>query len=209
MPGRIENTYPLIAICRHRIGIDGDGVTTLVGGAGCPLSCRWCLNRNELKNAVPEWVTAEELLSRVKQDDLYFRATGGGITFGGGEPLLYPSFIRDFCLIRPEEWHINIETSLSVPKENVEQICKYIDMFIVDCKDMNDDIYRRYTGGQARCMKENLSLLVREIGNDRIIVRVPIIPEINNENDRKNSINELRSIGIKNVDMFTMVTREK
>lgn len=93
MSGRIENTYPLIAICRHRIGIDGDGVTTLVGGAGCPLSCRWCLNKNELKNAVPEWVTAEELLSRVKQDDLYFRATGGGITFGGGEPLLYPSFI--------------------------------------------------------------------------------------------------------------------
>ena len=76
---------------------DGQGITTLIAGAGCPLNCRWCINKRLLREATAEAVTAEELLERVKMDDLYFRATGGGITFGGGEPLLHASFIYVFC----------------------------------------------------------------------------------------------------------------
>ena len=80
---------------------DGQGITTLIAGAGCPLNCRWCINKRLLREATAEAVTAEELLERVKTDDLYFRATGGGITFGGGEPLLHASFMRRFRDICP------------------------------------------------------------------------------------------------------------
>ena len=34
---------PLIAINRHRMGTDGDGVTTLVAFHGCPLNCQYYL----------------------------------------------------------------------------------------------------------------------------------------------------------------------
>ena len=37
-------TAPLICIDRHRLTIDGEGVTTLVAFHGCPLRCKYCLN---------------------------------------------------------------------------------------------------------------------------------------------------------------------
>ena len=43
-----EYRYPLLRVSRHRMGIDGKGVTTLVAGAGCPLRCRWCINQKLL-----------------------------------------------------------------------------------------------------------------------------------------------------------------
>ena len=38
-------TFPLLALNRHRMATDGEGVTTLVAGAGCPLHCKWCINK--------------------------------------------------------------------------------------------------------------------------------------------------------------------
>ncbi|MBR3733776.1 MAG: radical SAM protein, partial [Bacteroidaceae bacterium] len=88
---------PIFAISRHRIATDGKGVTTLVAMHGCPLSCRYCLNP-QCKNvgAVLQDYSPQQLLSEVTGDNLYFLATGGGITFGGGEPLQYPDFIAEF-----------------------------------------------------------------------------------------------------------------
>ena len=74
-----EPLYPLLRLARLRMGTDGEGVTTLIAGAGCPLHCRWCINRELLLRAPSELVTAQELLERVRIDDLYFRATGGGL----------------------------------------------------------------------------------------------------------------------------------
>ena len=78
------------------MGTDGDGITSLIAGAGCPLHCRWCINARLLREAQAVRVTASELLERVRTDDLYFRATGGGVTFGGGEALLHAGFISRF-----------------------------------------------------------------------------------------------------------------
>ena len=39
----MTNPAPFIGIMRHRIGIDGDGVTTLAAFHGCPLHCHYCL----------------------------------------------------------------------------------------------------------------------------------------------------------------------
>ena len=86
----MENKLPLINIARLRMETDGDGVTTLIASAGCPLSCKYCINRPILdrKDNV-RMVSPEELLEMVRIDDLYFQATGGGIVFGGGESLLH------------------------------------------------------------------------------------------------------------------------
>lgn len=82
-------TVVLIGLSRHRIGVDGAGVTTLVAFHGCPLNCKYCLNPQALSpKGVWKRYTPDELFRVVSKDDLYFRATGGGITFGGGEPLL-------------------------------------------------------------------------------------------------------------------------
>ena len=204
-----EPIYPLLAVSRLRMGTDGIGVTTLVSGAGCPLDCRWCINKRLLREAPARLVTAAELLEQVKIDDLYFRATGGGITFGGGESLLHAAFIRRFREICPGEWKIRVETSLAVPAEQVKTVLNAADEFIVDCKDMDPEIYRRYTGKDSSLMRENLQILLDAVGPDRITVRVPLIPEFNTKEDQARSAELLRSIGFQKTDLFDYVIRSR
>ena len=182
-----ELRYPLLALARLRMGTDGEGITTLVAGAGCPLHCRWCINERLLREATAEQITAAQLLERVRIDDLYFRASGGGITFGGGEPLLHAEFLRQFRSLAPAQWKIRLETSLAVPAEKVLPAVEAADEFIVDCKDMNPEIYRRYTGGDQSLMVSNLRCLLHLIGAERILVRVPLIPNYNTAADQANS----------------------
>ena len=202
-----EPRYPLLSLSRLRMGTDGVGVTTLVAGAGCPLRCRWCINKKLLREAPAEEITAEELLARVRIDDLYFRATGGGVTFGGGESLLHAAFLRRFRALCPAEWRICAETSLAVPEEQLRLSLGAVDEYIADCKDMDAEIYRRYTGGDAARMKDNLRLLLESVGPERVLVRVPLIPEYNTEADRGRSVRELRAMGVTRLDLFDYVKR--
>ena len=200
-------TAPIIGISRHRMASDGAGVTTLVGFHGCPLRCRYCLNPHSFaEDSKRLLLSPEELYERVKVDQLYFLATGGGVTFGGGEPLLYPAFLKEFrCLCGPH-WRLCAETSLSVPWESVEMAAEVVDEFIVDCKDTDGDVYRRYTGQSNEGMLENLARLVALVGAERVTVRLPLIPAYNNEEDREKSAARLASLGVRRFDRFTYKT---
>lgn len=201
----MERSFPLLHISRHRMGIDGTGVTTLVCGAGCPLHCHWCINRRLLSERKPKMVTEDELYKMVVVDDLYFRATGGGITFGGGESLMQADFFEDFRKKCGDGWHLCAETSLSVPRNLVAAATETIDEFIVDCKDMNPEIYNSYTGGSQKLMEENLCFLLEKVGSERVVVRVPLIPDFNTQDDRQKSISRLKELGVTRLDVFEYV----
>ena len=109
-------TMPVVSINRHRLKTNGVGVTTLVASFGCPLTCKYCINKRTWDPAMlPKCVqmTPEQLYDKLKIDDLYFIATGGGITFGGGESLLHSDFIAAFREVCGDKWQITVETSLN------------------------------------------------------------------------------------------------
>lgn len=195
---------PIIGISRHRMATDGKGVTTLVGFHGCPLRCRYCLNPHSFAEDTKRlMLTPEELYERVKVDQLYFLASGGGVTFGGGEPLLYPDFLRRFRALCGEQWRLSVETSLAVPKEAVTAVAEVFDEFIIDCKDTDPDIYRRYTGRENRTMLDNLSYLLTLVPAERVVVRVPRIPDFNDDQSRARSRERLAAMGVARVDCFS------
>ncbi len=202
-----ELKSPFIGITRHRIQTDGDGVTTLAAFHGCPLNCRYCLNPQSLAFKTPILsLTPFELYERVKVDQLYFLASGGGITFGGGEPLLYSDFIVEFRALCGPQWKINIETSLNVPWDAVQAVSQVADYFIIDCKDTDPLIYERYTGRSNSQMLENLHRLVSLFGAERIKVRVPLIPEYNSNAAQQRSIMYFEKMGLRQIDIFTYKT---
>ena len=204
-----EPHFPLLRLSRLRMGIDGKGVTTLVAGAGCPLSCRWCINKHLLQEGKAAPVTASELVQKLRIDDLYFRATGGGACFGGGESLLHAAFLSAFRAAAPSDWRITAETSLAVPPASVELAAACVDLFIVDCKSMDRAVYQAYTGGDFSLMESNLRLLFSLVGPERIRVRVPQIPGYNSPEDQQRSADALRAMGVKNIECFSYVIREE
>ena len=142
-----RNMVPIIGVARHRLAVDGQGVTTLVAFHGCTLRCQYCLNAQCLRpDGFSRTATPAELLDEVMIDNLYFLATGGGITFGGGEPAIRSEFIDAFCRMAPPEWHFTIETALNVERHHLERLLPHIHEYYIDIKDLNPDIYRRYTG---------------------------------------------------------------
>ena len=204
----MSDATKFIGIRRHRLTTDGEGVTTLAAFWGCPLRCRYCLNAYCLDESFEgEMLTPQELYARVKIDDLYFRASGGGVTFGGGEPLLQIPFLRDFRALCGDVWRLYVETSLNVPRASVEAAADIFDGFIVDVKDTNPDIYRRYTGRDNTDMLQNLAWLIERVGADNVLVRLPLIPNFNTDADRKRSLVLLREMGVKRFDEFEYTIR--
>lgn len=191
----------IMKIARHRMGSDGKGVSTLVGFPGCPLHCVYCLNDFcHDKDAIWKQYTPQELLDKVMIDDFFFRMTGGGIVFGGGEPALYSEFITAFIEIAPTEWQFRIETSLNYNMDHVSRLIPHIDQWIIDVKDMNPEIYERYTGMTNQKVCENIKLLSEHVDRDRIQFRVPYIEGYNTDTDVQNSVALLRDYG--EIDVF-------
>ena len=200
----------MIGISRHRLAIDGEGVTTLVAFHGCPLRCKYCLNPHSLsKDTQCIERTVEELIDEVRIDQLYFLATGGGVTFGGGEPLLHSAFIKAFCEQCPKEWRISIESSLNVPRKNVEDVLPFVREWIIDIKDMNPEIYKAYSGISNERVIDNLKWIASEHPDllASISIRLPHIPDYNTDDDRNKSQALLETLGYTSFDRFEYLIR--
>lgn len=199
----------IIGIARHRLSTDGDGVTTLVVFHDCPIRCRYCLNPQSLD----DWgrsreYSPEELYAETRIDELYFIATNGGVTFGGGEPCLRPQFIREFRELCGSAWQLNLETSLNVPSANIKALLPIINTMIIDIKDMNPDIYHSYTGQSNNRVLDNLRLIADAGRQPDCIVRIPLIPNYNTDSDRVASRKALEALGFDRFDLFTYQIRK-
>lgn len=208
---------PIFGISRHRMGIDGNGITTLVAFMGCPLKCRYCLNDQchaslyesdgkSLRRGI-QMLSPKELYNLVEIDNIYFQATGGGICFGGGEPTMNADFIIEFAKLCPKNWKLTIETSLRCSVQTIKDMSTCIDEWIVDIKDMNDSIYENYTNVSSNIAKQ-LQNLKKFVPLHRITIKVPLIPNFNTKADVDSSIGILKGMGFENIVQITYINRK-
>ena len=177
---------PIFAVSRLRMNTDGSGITTLVAFMGCPLKCRCCLNP-KCHEPIKEgddimMLTPQRLYDLVKIDNIYFQTTGGGICFGGGEPTMYANFIKAFRQVCGDKWKITLETSLACSADDLEMLADVVDHWIVDVKSMDSAIYEMYTGRPSG-VSQNLSRLQKLVPNEKVTIKVPAIPDFNEDRD--------------------------
>ena len=203
-----EVKAPIIGINRHRLTTDGDGVTTLVAFHGCPLHCKYCLNPQCLSpDGVLRTITPSELYSEVEIDDLYFMATGGGICFGGGEPLLHSKFIVEFAKVMNPEWNIVLETSLNVPLKQLEMVAPLVKEFVVDVKDMDEQTYNAYTTQGNVLVTSNLKWIAENGYAAKTLIRLPLIPYYNTEAAQEESRKQIENMGFRRFDKFEYIVK--
>jgi len=107
----------------------------------------------------------------------YYRSTGGGVTFSGGEPLLQPEGLRALLEgAKAGGMHTAVETAGNVPESHFRKALGLTDLFLFDLKHAEPGIFQRVTGGDLGLILRNLSLAAE---SGRTLVRVPVIPGFN------------------------------
>lgn len=127
--------------------VDGPGTRLTVFLAGCPLRCLYCHNPDTLEMRRGTDVTADELLKRVARYRGVFRATGGGLTLSGGEPLFQPAFVGRILRGAKELGvHTTLDTSGFLGAAATDAMLDDLDLVLLDVKSGLPETYRRVTG---------------------------------------------------------------
>jgi pyruvate formate lyase activating enzyme len=125
-----------------------------------------------------EWLTVEQIMDVVRRDTVYYRNSGGGVTFSGGEALGQPEFLAA-CLerCRREGIHTAVDTSGFAQWAVFEKILPHTDLFLYDLKQMDSRKHEEMTGVGNAIILDNLN---RIDGRGKAIwVRIPLIPGYN------------------------------
>ena len=136
--------------------------------------------------------TVDEVLETVKKDKIFYDNSGGGVTFSGGECMLAIDFLEEL-LKRCKEMgiHTAVDTAGHIPPEYFERILAYTDLFLYDIKIVDSEKHKKYVGVGNELIISNIKKLL-SLGA-RVIVRVPIIPGVNDTEEEILAVKEIAS----------------
>lgn len=145
----------------------------------------------------------QEVLQVVKRDAVFYRESGGGVTFSGGEPFYQAGFLRQLAMAcRRSGIDTAVETSGYFDWDKVKDIFALLDFVFVDIKHMDDGIHRKVTGVGNERILENIIRISQQQPNT--IVRVPLIEEINANDSNIRSMCEFlqRHTNVRGVELL-------
>lgn len=123
-------------------------------------------------------MTAGEVLDALLEDEPYYRHSGGGVTYSGGEPVLQRSFLSAMLtLSRSEGVHTAVETAGNYPWDWLEALLPEIDLLMYDLKLMDPQMHARYVGNDGHRSHDNLLRVAKT--DTPLIVRTPVISGVN------------------------------
>lgn len=147
-----------------------------------------CLNKAIMVSGYE--TTAEAVIREVLKDKIFYKNTGGGVTFSGGEPLSQPRFLLELLVeAKKAGLHTVVDTSGFGKSETIKEIAPYTDLFLWDFKESDEGKHIEFTGVSNIPIRENLRL-VNELGVP-VILRCPIIPGLNDREDHFDGIASL------------------
>lgn len=157
-------------------------------------------------------MTVDEVILEVLKDRAFYENSGGGLTLSGGEPLLQFDF--SYELLRQARLNgINtcVETCGFASTEKIIKIAEVTDFFLYDWKLTDDRLHKEYTGVSNSLILKNLQM-IDSLGA-KIVLRCPIIPEINDTEQHFEGIarvaNSLKNILRVEVEPYHSLGNEK
>ncbi len=132
-------------------------------------------------------ITAEALVAELSKEEIFFQASGGGITLSGGDPLFQPEFTAETLrLARAKGFHTALETCLYAAPSVLEALLDLPDLWIVDIKLMDEEEHKKKTGRSNAPILKNYERLAAS--GRPMLTRIPIIPGYTDSIDNLNSI---------------------
>ena len=135
-----------------------------------------------------EALDVDELYARIRNQPLAWRSDGG-VTVSGGEPLMQAEFVAALLAkFRRYAIHTAIETTLFASWEKVALVAAQCSLIYADMKFFSAEKHKKYTGVNNALIKETLLRLKKEFPAIELIVRTPVIPGINDDEEELNNI---------------------
>jgi pyruvate formate lyase activating enzyme len=137
-------------------------------------------------------VIADQVIQEIERDRLFYDESGGGATFSGGEPLAQPELLEALLAIcRALDIHTAVDTSGLAGSEHILRLMPLVDVWLYDVKTVDPAVHMEVVGCSNDRILENLRLL--SASGARIIVRVPVIPGVNDDSESFDSLAALIS----------------
>jgi pyruvate formate lyase activating enzyme len=164
------------AIDRERCDLCGECL------AGCP---------SRAIQQIGETMSMDRLYNEVMKDEAFYRNSGGGVTFSGGEPLVQPEFLLSILeRLQKANIHLAVETAGYAEWPILKEVAGEMDLFFYDLKILDSQKHTELLGADNAVILENLIKLSRlEV---EIIIRIPVIPGYTDRDD--NILNLLKFI---------------
>jgi pyruvate formate lyase activating enzyme len=127
--------------------VDGPGTRLTYFLSGCALRCLYCQNPDtwRLPDGVP--TTIDHVKARISRYAPVLRATHGGLTVSGGEPLLQTAFLgRMLAHAKEIGLHTAVDTSGFLGARASDALLDDVDLVLLDVKSGLPETYRMVTG---------------------------------------------------------------
>ncbi len=143
----------------------------------------------------------EEIVEELRPEFSLFRTSGGGVTFTGGEPTLYPEFTARLAkFFRTEGIDVTMETCGFFNLERLRPLLQELQLVLFDIKVFDEAQHRRLCGVENTVIKMNLKSLVEAWNRKEgpfIWPRLPMVPGMTDGHDNiKGWAGFLRGLGI-------------
>ena len=132
---------------------------------------------NDAREICGKDYTVDEVLREIRKDKTFYKTSGGGVTFSGGECLLQIDFLEAILKeCKRNGIHTAVDTAGHVPFVCFERILPYTDLFLYDIKCYDSEKHKKYTGTSNELILSNLKRLLQS--GKAIWIRIPIIPDV-------------------------------
>ncbi len=161
--------------------VDGPGVRTVVFFQGCSLRCLFCHNPDSWAKEGGELIASDVLLKKLLRFKPYYKRSGGGVTFSGGEPLLQKDFLLDMLSLCKKN---NIHTCLDTAGAGVggyDEILSLCDLVLYDVKAIDSAGYEKMCRAKMEETQRFLEALKRI--RPETVVRQVVVPGINDSDE--------------------------
>jgi pyruvate formate lyase activating enzyme len=121
----------------------------------------------------------EELLELLLRDRHFYTASGGGVTFSGGEPTLCMEYLGNALEeLQAIGVHTAIQTcGLFAYERFARRVLPFVDLIMFDLKFIDPAKHKQYTGRDNALILENFQRLTEE-ASSRLLPRVPLVPGV-------------------------------
>lgn len=169
-----------VSVCPAGIhSVNAAGTHAINYGIDC-IGCRKCevaCPENALSIS-GEMKTISELLEVIEEDRMFYELSGGGVTAGGGDPLLQPEAVTNLLMAcKKEGINTAVETSGYTRTETLLKIAEFTDLFLYDIKHIDSQKHYELTGVRNDQILKNLKELIHRRYNVKI--RMPLLKGLN------------------------------